>query len=101
MVKPVRESRLATIPTVREALPPWAAVSVVIIGRCSVAGVEHAAGDAKVRLVAWQRLVEPALVSQTQHSRLDHGSRAMLVVRQAGRRQCTIPPGPLAPMIYT
>jgi len=63
MVKPVRESRLATIPTVREALPPWAAVSVVIIGRRSVAGVEHASGDVKAELVAQQRLVSPALVS--------------------------------------
>jgi len=29
MVKPVSESRLATIPTVREALPPWASVAAI------------------------------------------------------------------------
>jgi hypothetical protein len=43
MVKPVRESRLATIPTVRELLPPWTAVAK--IGPDSVAGVEHVSGD--------------------------------------------------------
>jgi hypothetical protein len=43
MVKPVRESRLATIPTVRELLPPCAAVAK--IGPDSVAGVEHVSGD--------------------------------------------------------
>jgi len=32
-------------------------------GPDSVAGVEHVSGDVKARLVAWQRLVQPALAS--------------------------------------
>ena len=61
MVKPVRESRLATVPTVREALPPWAAVAV--IGRTPWLEMNMPQGNVKAELVAQQRLVSPALAS--------------------------------------
>ena len=49
------------VPTVRELVPPWAAVADIRL--CSVAGDEHASGDVKAELVAQQRLVGPALTS--------------------------------------
>ena len=78
MVKPVRESELAIRPNCEGIGPPQAAVPAVHYVVRSVAGTRHALGGVKARLVAWQRLVGPALMPQTQHSGLDHGSTVML-----------------------